>query len=170
VAKKYFDFVETSQLRVSAEDGRVFVKRALGRGDRYDLIMLDVFDHAYIPEHLLTKEFFLELRSLLNARGVLAANTFSGSQLYDHESATYYSVFGDFFRLKKGNRVILTRLGGLPDQAELARNAALLEDRLRPFGTGRTSLLPMFEIESGWPVNTRVLTDQYSPSNLLNAR
>jgi len=28
--------------------------------------------------------------------------------------------------------------------------------------------LPLIEVESGWPPGTRVLTDQYSPSNLLN--
>jgi len=170
VAKKYFGFAESKQMRVTEADGRVFVKRARARGVKYDLIMLDAFDHAYIPEHLLTREFFLELRGLLTERGALAANTFSSSRLYDHESATYHSVFGDFYRLKKGNRVILVRMGGLPDQAELARNADQLEFRLRPFGTGRDSLLPLFQIERGWPATTRVLTDQYSPSNLLNAR
>jgi spermidine synthase len=135
---------------------------------RYDLVLLDAFDHEYIPEHLLTREFLLEVRDLLSERGVLAANTFAGSRLYHFESATYHSAFGDFYRLKSSNRVILVRLGGLPDRAELARNAGALEDRLAPFGVGKEWLLPRFEVESGWPPNTRVLTDQYSPSNLLN--
>ena len=61
---------------------------------RYDLIMLDAFDHEYIPEHLLTQEFLQEVKSLLAPGGVLAANTFSSSRLYDHESTTYAAVFG----------------------------------------------------------------------------
>jgi len=170
VAKRFFDFKEDARMRAYAEDGRVFVKRARSRGVKYDLVMLDAFDHEYIPEHLLTREFFLEVRSLLTERGVLAANTFSSSRLYDYESATYHSAFGEFYRLKKSNRVILLRLGGLPAPPELARNATLLEDRLKPMGVTRAAMLPLFEIERGWPADIRILTDQFSPSNLLNAR
>ena len=85
--------------------------------------MLDAFDHEYIPEHMLTREFLLEIKSLLAPKGVLAANTFATSRLYDFESATYFSVFGQFYRLKRGNRVILLRQGGLPEREELGRNA-----------------------------------------------
>ena len=126
MARKYFDLRSGDRTRGSTpEDGRVFVKRMQRRGVSYDLIVLDAFDHEYIPEHMLTREFLLEVKSLLGERGVLAANTFSVSKLYDHESATYYSVFGDFYGLKQNNRVILLRLGGLPDKAEIARNAEL---------------------------------------------
>lgn len=168
VAKKYFDFVPSPQSRVFEEDGRVFVKRALRNKAKYDLIMLDAFDHQYIPEHMLTREFLLEVRGLLADKGVLAANTFAQSRLYDHESATYYSAFGDFYSLKMDMRVIVLRLGGLPDPAEVARNAELVDAKLRPIGSGSDWLLPLFQVETGWPADTRILTDQYSPSNLLN--
>jgi len=168
VATKYFGFMPGRQTTVYEADGRVFVKRMQRQRVRYDLVLLDAFDHEYIPEHLLTREFLLEVRGLLAVGGVLAANTFAGSRLYHFESATYFSAFGDFYRLKQGNRVILVRLGGLPGRDELARNAGAVEDRLAPFGVGKEWLLPLFEVESGWPPNTRVLTDQYSPSNLLH--
>ena len=99
---------------------------------------------------------------------MLAANTFATSRLYDFESATYHSVFGSFYRLKRGNRVILLRQGGLPASEELKRNADSVEAMLAPMGASKEWLLPLFGVESGWPRNTRVLTDQYSPSNLLN--
>jgi spermidine synthase len=169
MAREYFDLDPAPYTRIYAEDGRVFVKRMQRRGVSYDLIVLDAFDHEYIPEHMLTREFLLEVKSILAEHGVLAANTFSVSQLYDHESATYYSVFGDFYGLKKNNRVILLRLGGLPDKTEIAHNAELLEPRLRPLGVDRAWLLPQIEIERGWPADTRILTDQFSPSNLLNS-
>jgi spermidine synthase len=169
MARDYFDLDPAPYTRIYAEDGRVFVKRMQRRGVNYDLIVLDAFDHAYIPEHMLTREFLLEVKSILGEHGVLAANTFSVSKLYDHESATYYSVFGDFYGLKKNNRVILLRIGGLPDGTEIERNAELLEPRLRPLGVDRAWLLPQIEIERGWPADTRILTDQYSPSNLLNS-
>lgn len=170
VAKRFFHFSPTDKTNVYENDGRVFAKRALKQKVKYDLVMLDAFDHQYIPEHMLTREFLREVRELLAERGVLAANTFSTSKLYNHESATYYSVFGDFYSLQKGNRVILLRIGGLPAISEIAENAALLEDRLRPFGTGKSELLSLFTVEREWPADTKILTDQYSPSNLLNAR
>lgn len=168
VARKFFAFAPGKQTDVFEEDGRVFVKRMLKRGMKYDLVMLDAFDNEYIPEHLLTREFLVEVRGLLAERGVLAANTFASSRLYHHESATYHSAFGDFYRLKTNSRVILVRLGGLPNVDELGCNADIIEEKLRVLGTGKDWLLPLFGVESGWPPNTRVLTDQYSPSNLLN--
>ena len=169
VAGKYFGFVPGARTEVFEEDGRVFAKRMGKQGIRYDLVMLDAFDHEYIPEHMLTREFLIEVRSLLSDRGVLAGNTFSTSKLFDHESATYYSVFGDFFGLKQNNRVILVRLGDLPAKADIVRNADLLDARLKPLGIDKAWLLPQIVIEHDWPAGTRVLTDQYSPSNLLNS-
>jgi spermidine synthase len=168
VAGKYFGFAPGPRTSVFEEDGRVFAKRMAKQGIRYDLIMLDAFDHEYIPEHMLTREFLQEIKALLTPDGVLAANTFATSKLYDFESATYFSVFGQFYRLKRGNRVILVRRSGLPEREELTRNADALQARLAPLGAEKEWLLPMFGVESGWPSNTRVLTDQYSPSNLLN--
>lgn len=170
VARKYFAFDPAGKIRVAEEDGRVFVKRALRQTTRYDLIMLDAFDHEYIPEHMLTREFLQEVRGLLTERGVLAANTFSSSRLYDSESMTYETVFGDFFNLKDANRVILLRQGGLPDKAELQRNAALFADKFKPLDVNGDFLLPLMAVRKDWPTNTRVLTDQYSPANLLNSK
>jgi spermidine synthase len=89
--------------------------------------------------------------------------------LYDSESATYSAVFGRFFNLKSDNRVILATAGGLPSRESLRRNADAIEPRLRPLGTGRDWLLPMFLQDVQWPPGTRILTDQYSPANLLNS-
>ena len=168
VAYKYFGFAPGPRTEIFEEDGRVFAKRMGRQGIKYDLVLLDAFDHEYIPEHMLTREFLLEIKSLLAPKGVLAANTFATSRLYDFESATYYNVFWRFYRLKRGNRVILLREGGLPDRDELGRNADLVEAKVAPLGADKEWLLPLFGVESGWPQHTRILTDQYSPSNLLN--
>ena len=170
VAYKYFGFTPGPLTRVHEQDGRVFIKQRLREKSTYDLVMLDAFTDQYIPEHLLTQEFLQEVKGILAPNGVVAANTFSDSGLYHHESATYASVFGPFFGLKTSSRVILTRLGSLPTREELQANADAIEEKLRPMGTGKGWLLPKFIIEAGWPKGTRVLTDQYSPANLLNLR
>jgi spermidine synthase len=170
VARRYFGFKPTANTRVAIEDGRVFVKRAGRARQTYDLIMLDAFESDYIPEHMLTREFLQEVKAIMAPRGVLVANTWSSSGLYDHESVTYQAVFGDFFNMKLDNRVILIRDGGLPDPAELRRNAQQWEAEFVRRGTGVSILLPMMRVRKDWNGAARILTDQYSPSNVLNAQ
>jgi spermidine synthase len=170
LAERYFDFKKTPNTRVFVEDGRVFVKRMGRARAQYDMIMLDAFESDYIPEHLLTQEFLREVRAIMAPRGVLVANTWSTSGLYDHESATYASVFGQFYNLKQGNRIIMTRLGGLPSPAELRANAEALEPQFARWGVSQKTLLPMMSTRVDWDTRARILTDQYSPSNVLNAQ
>lgn len=171
VARQFFGFNPGQKVQVFEEDGRIFVKRAGKSERRYDLIMLDAFDHEYIPEHLLTREFLLEVKALLTGDGILVANTFSSSRLYHHESTTYEAVFGSFYnlRVKLKNRIILAKIDGLPPLDAIRRNADALEEKLKPLGFGREWLVPLFSTERDWDPGARVLTDQYSPSNLLNS-
>ena len=169
VAKRFFDFKPGPKMRVFIEDGRVFVKRIRTQNPQYNMIMLDAFDADYIPEHLLTREFLQEVKSILAPDGVIVANTFSNSALYDYESVTYRAVFGPFYNLKLGNRIIIGKNNGIPPIAEVRANAALVEAQFQRRGTGANFLLPLFNTGTDWNPNTRVLTDQYSPSNLLNA-
>lgn len=168
VAKRFFGFRDGPKMKVIEADGRVYVKRALRTGTRYDAILLDAFDHEYIPEHLLTQEFLAEVKSLLAPGGVVVGNTFSSSRLYDHESTTYAAVFGTFYNLKLENRVIVARPAGLPDAATLQDNALRYEAALREYGVDARSVLPLFTTAPDWDTTARVLTDQYSPANLLN--
>ncbi len=169
VAQQYFDFTPSERVRVIEADGRVYVKRAIREKRQYDLIMLDAFDHEYIPEHLLTQEFLREVQTLLAPGAVLAANTFSSSRLYDHESVTYASVFGTFFNLKRDNRVILAA-APLPTPQQLEANSRIHQAQLAPMGVATDELLPLFSTRPDWNPRARLLTDQYSPANLLNVR
>ena len=131
--------------------------------------MRDAYDHEYIPEHMLTREFLQEVKGVLAPGGVVAANTFSSSRLYDHESTTYAAVFGAFFNLKRSNRVIILKNDGLPAMDALRRNAGMLQPRLAATGIDPGWLLGLFDTRVDWNTDARVLTDRYSPSNLLNA-
>jgi spermidine synthase len=170
VARRFFAFTPNDRMKVAEVDGRVFVKRALREGRRYDIVMLDAFDHEYIPEHLLTREFLAEVAGLLTPNGLLVANTFSSSRLYDHESVTYAAVFGTFYNLKRDNRVVLARKGPLPPKEQIERNAARFEKRFDAFGIDLKRQLDLFSTEPDWNRQARVLTDQYSPANLLNLK
>jgi spermidine synthase len=170
VATQYFGFQSSPQLSVSTEDGRAYVRRLLREGThKYDLIMLDAYEREYIPEHLLTREFLRQVAQLLRPGGVVAANTWSSSHLYPNESVTYHAVFGDFYNLKSGNRIILATNGALPAPEQIRRNSERFTDAFTPFGFAPEVLLPLFSTQADWDPTARVLTDQYSPANLLNA-
>ena len=174
VARQYFSFFENENITSKVQDGRIYVKRAAMKKQKYDWIILDAFNGDYIPEHLLTKEFLQETKALLAENGVLSANTFSVSDLYAHESATYKAVFGDFFNVrnqKNSNRIILTANNALPSGEVIIERVKKLAKVLSPFGVDIaqiSSSMTSTKEEQDWSDDTKVLTDQYSPANLLN--
>lgn len=171
VAKEYFVFEETERIRVDESDGRVFVKRALLRDEKFDLVILDAFNGEYIPEHLMTREFLREVKGLLPPDGMVVANTFSTSRLYDSESATYLSVFGELLNIRMsgtGNRVLIASMQPLPSAEQLEARAEDWYERLQPFGLDVREYLRHMNSSPDWELGARLLTDQYSPANLLN--
>jgi spermidine synthase len=168
IAEEYFNFVPGPNTENFISDGRVFVKRAQLRGDQYDLIMLDAFEADYIPEHMLTQEFLEEVKSILTPGGIVAANTFSRSALYDYESVTYRAVFGEFFNLKFANRIIIAKKDGLPSMDTIRENSMVYADDLRERDANPDFVLPIFNTRVDWDTTVPILTDQYSPSNVLN--
>lgn len=170
VAKDYFYFEETDNMRVFIDDGRPFIKRAGMRGVKYDYIILDAFSGDYIPEHMLTLEFLEEVKTVMTEDSVLVANTFSTSRLYDHESVTYQRVFNEFFNFKlptSGNRIIITQLEPLPPRGQLVTEARRLADSLRKYGVPLLDYPRRLSTRVDWDMSRRELTDQYSPGNLL---
>lgn len=173
VAREFFRFQETPSMRVYVSDARVFVKRARLRDKRYDFIILDAFTGDYIPEHLMTLEFLNEIKDILNPGGVLVANTFSTSALYDHESVTYQQAFGDFLNFKMpvtNNRVIIASNDELPEPSVIRERAAAFSSRLEPYGVDIEDYPRYLSRDKDWDESKRPLTDQYSPVNLLRGK
>lgn len=148
VAIQYFQFQPGARLSVFSEDGRVFVRKSLHAGIRYDAILLDAFDKDYIPEHMATVEFLRQVRSLLTDAGLLLANTYQGTRYQEHEEATYQAVFGPIYeaRIPNGNRIILAGPGAGAAAAATPGTGAVRRSAAQP------------------------MTDRYSPANALLAR
>lgn len=163
VACDYFNFSESERQRVVVGDGRQFLESALQDGKSYDLIMLDAFDDRYIPTALMTVEFLQSVKLLLSNDGVLAANTFGLSALYDRESATYRAVFGNFFNVRHHNRVILFKDNGLPSVAVIAERAQVLKPHLALLGIDAEWLASLFNIAPDWSPLAKPLCDPPSP-------
>jgi spermidine synthase len=176
VARNYFSFVENDNVKTYNQDGRIYIKRALLKKQQYDWIILDAFNGDYIPEHLMTKEFLQETKALLSEEGVISANTFSLSKLYAHESATYKAVFGDFYQVKNqdnANRIIIVNRNGFAVNSLNKNKLKQLNAKLRTIGVDIHALynkIYFTGIAQNWPKKTRLLTDQFSPVNLLNTQ
>lgn len=174
VASVYFGYRQDSNNQVFIDDGRMFVRKQLRQKNHYDLVILDAFDKEFIPEHLLTKEFISQIHELLSENGVLASNTFHNDLFWQYVAATYQSVFGEMLQLKADSNIVLlaqksTRdLSGADSMKSIKVNAANLDKAFRPFATNSNEILPeISKLEHPTNPSVRVLTDQYSPANLL---
>lgn len=169
VAADWFDFAPDGNVQVRVRDGRQLVRQAGIRERRYDLIVLDAFNGDYIPEHMMTREFLEECKRILAPGGVLVANTFSSSRLYQSESATYAAAFGSFVNIKhhEGNRIVLARDGPAPTLAQLEAAVPALQPSLAPFGVDYAEVLAGVRAQPDWDPRARVLTDEWNPANVM---
>ena len=104
MVKNYLGVSENTRIRTFNEDGRWFVMNCKEKGT-YDFIFGDAFNDLSIPYHLTTKEFSMQLKSLLKPDGVLMANvidSFSKGAFMPSYIRTLEEVFG------KGNVHLLT--------------------------------------------------------------
>ena len=90
VAKRFFFFEESPQIRVRIGDGREIMHRMLTEENKpYDIIILDAFNGDYIPQHLMTTGFLEIVRKMLSDTGVVAANIFNSHPLYPSQVSTF---------------------------------------------------------------------------------
>ena len=100
VGRRFFYLPTDQHLRVHAEDGRNFVRRA---AQQYDLVVLDAYTiGGQIPFHLTTQEFMRELKAILKPGGVVLANINSAlegprSRILRSEYKTMASVFSELY-------------------------------------------------------------------------
>lgn len=174
VARKYFDFQETEKNQVVIKDARLHIKREALKNKKYDLIILDAFGSDYIPEHLTTVEFLEEVKQVLSPQGVLAANTFSSSRFYHHESSTYAEVFGKFFTMQTNagsNRIIFYSADDeILSIENIDRNVQALGKTLEKYDVDAEWMYRSIDTLPMWNESARPLTDQYSPANILNTK
>jgi spermidine synthase len=73
VARAHFGF-DPARVRTHLADARTFVR---GCSKAYDVVVVDLFHGDGTPDHLVTREFFRNLRGCLGSGGVAVFNTFA---------------------------------------------------------------------------------------------
>ena len=173
IAKRYFAFADDDTLKVHVEDGRVFIKKQLRleTPPQYDLIVLDAFNGDYIPFHLMTREFLREVRGVLAEGGVVVANVFSTSRLFDAELATFLAVFGQchvYLGRESGNAMLVSQAADdpLPEGETLIDRARDLQEKHR-FSFNLITVAKCIRPTLRPEKNANVLTDDRAPVNYL---
>jgi spermidine synthase len=88
VARDYFYLNDSPQIRLIAQDGRMFMRQT---ANRYDCVILDAFTvGGRIPFHLVTKEFLELCRSKMTESGVFVMNI--NSALEGPHSLIYHTM------------------------------------------------------------------------------
>jgi predicted membrane-bound spermidine synthase len=76
VAQKYFGF-DAQGRKLHIQDARTFVNACSGR---FDAVVFDMFHGDGVPDYLLTREFFQQLKGCMTPGGVIVMNIWDDSQ------------------------------------------------------------------------------------------
>ena len=79
LGNKYFDLGQFSNLNIVIDDAMKFVSTT---SNKYDLILVDLFNGINVPEEFLSQEFFKKLKSSLENKGQILLNFVA----YNHET------------------------------------------------------------------------------------
>lgn len=89
MAKRYFLVKPDQNNRIHIQDAREFVNQTK---KKYDLVFTDAFGGGFVPKHLVTIEFFKEIKSILSDDGCIVTNLYDDS-LHKRFLAAYEKLF-----------------------------------------------------------------------------
>lgn len=101
ISEKYFlDRKLGNNKEFVIKDARTFVKNS---SKKYDLIILDTYSNSHdIPTHLITAEYFIDVKNILKQDGIMVANIIASPDFRDNFSVildnTLRSVFNNLQR------------------------------------------------------------------------
>jgi len=163
-ARRYFGVVPSDRLRIHVGDGRMFLKHATGT---WDLIVIDAYTtNGYgdtIPPHLVTREFFREVKQRLAPGGVLHFHcAFGGTKLLLALQKTIGSVFHE--RYTSEGEILASDVALLtPTETVLERARTTRAGSLPGFERYARTLRPYSHVAEEIPL----LTDDYAPVDTL---
>jgi len=153
IAKNHFGYTAPANVHAIAEDARTFARSAL---QKYDVILIDVFNEQTTPFSVSTREFTQELKNIIQPGGVIAVNIIGSlgkncAPLFSSLHASYRSAFTE------------RRLIPVGDPA--------FEQRQNIIGVYANSSLDWLKDHRAWndvPLSSAIeLTDNFAPTDAL---
>jgi spermidine synthase len=180
MAKDHFNVKESKNLRLHAQDGRLFLTRTQ---QQYDIILLDAYFTDAMPFHLATRQFFELAQRKLTPNGIIVANLISAvtgpsGKIVRSFVRTQRQVFPQtyVFAARRPDNVstdtiqnvivVATRDKQRVDIKEIVRRASGLDKGLFP---EPVQDIAVAYFDKPLPEDVPILTDDYAPTdNLLN--
>lgn len=180
MAKDHFNVKESKNLRVHAQDGRLFLTRTQAQ---YDIILLDAYFTDAMPFHLATKQFFELAQKRLTPNGIVVANLISAvtgpaGKIARAFVRTQRQIFPQtyIFAARRPDNVsldsiqnvivIATRDKQRLEIKEIVKRATALDKGLFP---DPIQDIAVAYFDKQLPEDVPILTDDYAPTdNLLN--
>lgn len=97
IAEKYFGLSKISNLEIIIEDAFEFVLRTK---DKYDLIIIDIFQDTTMPNFLFQDFFINHINLLLKVNGFILFNTMVINEKDNQRNAEYKSKFNGNYSLR----------------------------------------------------------------------
>jgi spermidine synthase len=180
MAKDYFNVKENNNLRLHAQDGRLFLNRTQ---NQYDIILLDAYFTDAMPFHLTTKQFFELAQKKLTPNGIVVANLISAVTGPSGKIArafvrTQRQIFPQtyVFAARRADQVSLDTIQNVivvatRDKQRLEINEIVKRARGIDRGLFPDPIqdIAVSYYEKPLPEDVPILTDDYAPTdNLLN--
>jgi spermidine synthase len=180
MAKDHFNVKEGKNLRLFAQDGRLFLTRTQ---QQYDIILLDAYFTDAMPFHLATRQFFELAQRKLTPNGIVVANLISAitgpsGKIARSFVRTQRQVFPQtyLFAARRPDNVstdtiqnvivVATRDKQRVDIKEIVKRASGLDKGLFP---EPVQDLAVAYFDKPLSEDVPILTDDYAPTdNLLN--
>jgi len=163
LAKKYFGVKESERLKISAQDGRIFLTRSKAS---YDAVFLDAYRGPFVPFHLLTREYFEIIKRHLRPGGVVAQNVEPSTMVLDSAVRTIGTVFKNVETYEAGGNVVIIAYDGEPvPPARLRERAAALTKKHKL----RYDLVELLAAKRDIKpqAGAKLLTDDFAPVEML---
>ncbi len=169
IARDHFRLADDPRLKMTHEDGRMFINRAPSA--KYDAILMDAFGSLFtVPTHLTTVEAVRQFERILKPDGVVIFNlggALSGaaSGFLQAELATYREVFpfAEVFKVNQGYSD--DRLQNLV----IVASKSDLTERLAPTGDAETDRMLATRYDAEISINEAILTDDLAPVEYYNS-
>lgn len=110
IGKQFFDLDKVKNLQLFIQDAQEYVKNT---SERYDSIIVDIFQDDQMPSFLFAPPFFLQLNKLLNSNGVILFNTIVKNKSQAQRNRDFVQYFQNtyqitvFPKVKQENQLLL---------------------------------------------------------------
>lgn len=102
IGKQFFDLDKVKNLQLFIQDAQEYIKDTK---DKYDFIIVDIFQDDQMPSFLFDSPFFLKLSSLLKQKGTILFNTIVKNKSQAQRNERFVQYFHEKYQITVFSKV-----------------------------------------------------------------